>query len=537
MEDAEGPCLEIAPDADGRAANLQQDLPIAGRGFQSLLLRLRWRIDGTTPGDASWKRAVVQARYLKGGKEFGNWISLGGGNGTTAWAERETESRVPADADAIRLQVAHFGTAGRLLVSSFEVEGLDAAARTAWVYRFRPAEPYGDPVPEAVLHALSRGTSINNWFDQPYNARMDGKKGTFDAEWFDRFVTDAELKALADAGFRCIRHPMEPEPFFDSDTGALRRADELERAIRRIQAAGLAVVFNPHPKQRLFRPLSKDPALQEKFLLWTSEVAAFLARFDAAKTVYEPLNEPACGGFYKGAWCTYQDRLVAAIRRVNPDITLVLNAGGYQLWTELLDEPAHPDRNTIWAVHYYQPGPFTHQGSPWMRDWYKPLRDVPWPFGWDDYRHIVDSLDRTGANAEYAEQTPGVIRSYIGRGEGREGQISDDFDQLLGWWKRNDRVVWIGEFGVDRTHAPAESRARWIQAVVEACERHGFGWSTWEYQSSMGFASGEPGARVLDPAMLKAFRLGPPPLPVTATPNLSTKPVEHPVPPPEGFVP
>ena len=45
--------------------------------------------------------------------------------------------------------------------------------------------------------------------------------------------------------------------------------------------------------------------------------------------------------------------------------------------------------------------------------------------------------------------------------------------------------VYLGEFGVYEK-APDESRARYIRAVRQAAEKHGWGWAVWSYNG--GFA-------------------------------------------------
>ena len=43
--------------------------------------------------------------------------------------------------------------------------------------------------------------------------------------------------------------------------------------------------------------------------------------------------------------------------------------------------------------------------------------------------------------------------------------------------------------------ADEDSRARWLKHVRESCEKNNFGWTHWEYQQAMGFATGKPGER------------------------------------------
>ena len=75
------------------------------------------------------------------------------------------------------------------------------------------------------------------------------------------------------------------------------------------------------------------------------------------------------------------------------------------------------------------------------------------------------------------------------------------------WAKEKNRHVLIEEFGVLKTYCSVEARSAWLRAVREGAEKRGFGWTMWEYSSSMGLATGEPDARVYDPAVLQALGL------------------------------
>ena len=77
----------------------------------------------------------------------------------------------------------------------------------------------------------------------------------------------------------------------------------------------------------------------------------------------------------------------------------------------------------------------------------------------------------------------------------------------MGTWAARHRVdVIAGEFGASR-ELNRESRAAWLAAVRDACERQRLGWALWGYDDSMGFAAKPPAASRLDPAVLRALGL------------------------------
>jgi len=333
-------------------------------------------------------------------------------------------------------------------------------------------------------------------------------RGGFNAEWHDLFMPDSDLKKLADSGVKNIRLPIEPEAFMDLQTGALKQEEMklLKKAMDRILATGMAIQFNPHCKMPALKAMAGTKGMPDKFVRWTGELAEWLhANTDPEWVFYDVLNEPGSTGYYLPDWIPMQDRLIAVIREKAPDHTLILNAAGYQLWNELERFPAHPDLNTVYAIHYYHPGVFTHQGSVWMKTWYHPLRKVPWPFTADQLDAAIANLDRSGKNAEYATQSAQILRDQIARGECLPETTGKHFDLLKDWSVKNKRAIIINEFGVDKTYADEDSRARWLKFVREAAETRGFGWNHWEYQAQVGFVTGKPGERVFDEKAARAM--------------------------------
>ncbi len=491
--------VELGPQKPGDDSILQCDVKLAETDVARVAFAARWRVEGVVGGEAAYQRAGVQARFTSGGKEIGGWVDIAKADGTTAWAEVEIEADVPQGADGLFVRVFAYGCkSGRVLVSKLLVEGIGADAVAAHRLRFRPAQEYGDPVPASRIAKMARGVNINNWFCQPYNETMDGTKGGFNAAWYDDFIPDADLQKLAASGARHIRLPVDPEPFMDMATGALNMQTMplLEKALARIRAAGLAVMFNPHPKMPTLKGMRGNKDLPPKFIRWSAEMAAWLdAHTDPEWVFYEPLNEPAICGYYLNDWIPLQDQLIVAIREKAPRHTLILNAGGFQLPWELKNFPVHPDRNAVYAVHYYYPSQFSHQGAVWMSTWYHPLRQVPWPFGAADLPGIIARLDHSGKNAEYTAHAEKAMKGAVAEGVGQPGKIDEHFKELAEWSTHNKRRIVVNEFGVLKTCADEESRARWLQYVRDSSEKNNFGWSHWEYQQQMGFATGKPGER------------------------------------------
>jgi endoglucanase len=64
-------------------------------------------------------------------------------------------------------------------------------------------------------------------------------------------------------------------------------------------------------------------------------------------------------------------------------------------------------------------------------------------------------------------------------------ELRKAFDAVSGWAKKNERPVFMGEFGViDK--APNTSRARWLRAVTCEARARGFAWGLWDFATNFG---------------------------------------------------
>jgi hypothetical protein len=142
-----------------------------------------------------------------------------------------------------------------------------------------------------------------------------------------------------------------------------------------------------------------------------------------------------------------------------------------------------------------------------MKDWYRPLRHVPWPFDEDDFESAVANLDRSGANKQFATQTEKVLSDMLARQLGKPETMRNNFAAVAEWAKQHDLAIVVNEFGVLKPRVKQEDRVRYLRDIVSTMESNGFGWTMWEYAHEFGFANGSPGARVYEKDTLEAMGL------------------------------
>lgn len=78
------------------------------------------------------------------------------------------------------------------------------------------------------------------------------------------------------------------------------------------------------------------------------------------------------------------------------------------------------------------------------------------------------------------------------------------------WSKEFGAPVYCGEFGVHRPFVDAKARARWIEDMRVALERHHLGWAMWDYQTNFGAVTKKDGVTTPDQQVIRALGLKPP---------------------------
>jgi endoglucanase len=211
------------------------------------------------------------------------------------------------------------------------------------------------------------------------------------------------------------------------------------------EANKLNVVLNCHQ----YDELDKEPGkhLSRLVGLWEQIAARYKDR--SATVVFELLNEPH-DKLVDDTWNAAIPPLLKAVRATNPTRPVVV---GPPFWNGIWALPKlklPDDPNLILTVHYYDPFKFTHQGAPWGGEDVRNLSGVAW----------------AGSEAELK-----AIRS--------------SFDQAAALAKKNNRPVYLGEFGAYEK-ADMASRAKWTAAVTRVAEERGFSWAYWEFAAGFG---------------------------------------------------
>jgi endoglucanase len=355
-----------------------------------------------------------------------------------------------------------------------------------------PAQPVSS-VPATRLAHLRRGINANEWFAQVYDKRGYTK------EHFQTWTTAQDIALIKSMGFDHVRLSVNPQPMMPS-----HRPDEisaeyfgyLDAAVKMILDQGLAVVIDLHPDSEFKARLGKDDSLVQEFADYWRALARHYSTWDAERVFFEILNEPEMSDRYR--WYGVQAKLAAAIREGAPQHTIIAAGARWSDDDELVFIEPLRDSNVIYNFHFYDPHIFTHQGATWGAYFWHWVKGLHYPSS-------PESAAKVAAGAPDAVDRLAIIRYGEDHWDGV--RIDAEITQVAEWARQRRVPVVCNEFGVYRAYADPHDREAWIHDVRTSLERHGMGWTMWDYSGSFGVVTKKDGKTVPDELALRGLGL------------------------------
>jgi endoglucanase len=340
---------------------------------------------------------------------------------------------------------------------------------------------------------LKHGINLSEWFAQVYDPKGYTK------EHFDTWTTAQDIALIKSLGFDHVRLSVNLQPMFQA-----RHADELpaeylaylDSAVNMIVQQNLAVIIDIHPDSDFKDKLATDGSLVEQFAEFWRALAQHYSNTDPNLMFFEILNEPEIRDAYR--WYGIQAQVAVAIREGAPQHTLIAAGARWSDDDDLLSIQPLRDPNVIYNFHFYEPHIFTHQGATWAENYWHSVKNLPYPSS-------VDTAEKAAAAVPEPDKRLWIVRYGLDHWDA--ARINTEFDHVAAWATRWNVPLTCNEFGVYRKTANPQDRAAWISDVRTALEKHGIGWTMWDYSGGFGIVTKQDGVPVLDEVTVKALGL------------------------------
>jgi len=342
-------------------------------------------------------------------------------------------------------------------------------------------------VPTERVTALSRGFNADGWFNGPHATPAPAPL----------------LLELRKAGMTHARLPVPAERVMRRFASSSERDEvlgELGRALKELTSLGYSVSIDLHPGDRFNQLHRDDPAASMAAMkgAW-GDLAQVVRNFSSDRLFAELLNEP---DLKAERWQSEAEELAAFVRRLLPDTTLIVGPVNSQRADSLPEFRPLPDRNVVYAIHFYDPMVFTHQAHWDPQDPLHSIVGLPFPIHADDpeVQAVRRQLSVERSVAALASLDRAIAASAA------HNEIEQWLEPAAAWQRRFSRPIAINEFGVLKAGAPRDSRLRWLAAVTAYARAHCWGWTHWELAQGFGLVDDRTG--MPDQGVLRAL-LGP----------------------------
>lgn len=321
-------------------------------------------------------------------------------------------------------------------------------------------------IDESGRQVLLRGQNLGNWmliepnmFGTPgaeHRLRramlMYAGQEKYDAFWngfYDKWLTEADIRFLAEIGCNSVRIPFNYRHFEDDERPFEYKESGfalLRRAVDWCEKYGIRPILDLHATQggqsgdwhcdNVFGEqvrLYSDRMCQKRFIALWQEIARRY-KDDDMIAGYDLMNEPVCAGpFEIKALNRLYRETVAAIREIDPDHIIFIEGNFWSQDYSEIDPPFAP--NLAISPHYYNPAG---------------IRVGSWP------------MEINGVTQDRA-------------------RMEQDMDFRDEYMRKYDVPVWVGEFGV-RRYESLSDKDLVLKDYIDCFESRGHSWCYWSFK-------------------------------------------------------
>ncbi|WP_293788547.1 cellulase family glycosylhydrolase [uncultured Pedobacter sp.] len=327
---------------------------------------------------------------------------------------------------------------------------------------------------------LGRGINVS-WLEQYWNPK---------ALYLNK-LTDADFRLITGLGLKTIRLPVAFQHFYiqGSDLQKAKLLSDIDAVIKKAIRYRVRLVLVNHYGNLRAEYLQYDT--QQLLALWTFLEKRY-RKISCNSLYFELLNEPVVND---QQWLPVAQQLIAVIRKMSPDRTIIIGGSNYNSMYELSRITPLPFKNIIYTFHFYEPFIFTHQGAGWIGKQVS-TTGIPFPYQDRQMPPMAPSAKGTAGEANY--------KNY--QNEGKAGAVHDKLLIIKQWSDTHHVPILCGEYGVYRKYASGQSICNYLTVVKNELDRLAIPWMVWEYDENFSIFNGKPGMKTLSPCMVDFFR-------------------------------
>ena len=327
------------------------------------------------------------------------------------------------------------------------------------------------------LSGYQVGINLGLWLSQ---------NGGKSHEHFATFITRDDIARIASWGMDHVRLPVDYFTFEDDANPGVYKEDTLfyvDQCLAWCKELGLNMILDLHvapgfafysTSPGVHNPIAGtgintlfvDEAQQQRFIaIWRMFSQRYAA--EGNNLLFELLNELVWES--TAPWNQLWQQTVAAIRRIDPQRTIVIGGNTNNEVRELQNLTITDDPGIVYTFHIYEPGMFTHQRSPWIPYLAQYTKAVTYPFSVAEHREFFEAFDRLG-----------LVPPLYRRERFDRDFLADALEPARRFMTETGKELYCGEFGVGE-YCDIASSIRWFDDIVGLFEDLGIGHTVWNY--------------------------------------------------------
>ena len=312
-----------------------------------------------------------------------------------------------------------------------------------------------------------KGVNLGGWYSQCDHSR----------ERYDKFITEEDFAVIRSWGADHVRVPIDYELLENADGASLEEGYlRLEKTIGWCRDNGLNMILDLHKTAGYSFDADEGEAgffdsefYQERFYRLWERIAGRFGQ-NADMLAFELLNE-VTEKSYAAAWNRISGECIRRIRRIAPDVYILVGGYWYNSAAAVRDLDPPADERIIYNFHCYEPHIFTHQGAYWMPTMDQSFR-IPVTATYGQMEAASKKMvpgNVAGLDKYPPEET--LSAAYF------EAYMADAASAAA----ERGAMLYCGEYGVIDLADPEDAYV-WYRMIHQAFDKYGIGRAAWSYR-------------------------------------------------------